>query len=308
MAPVSQFLLLLEIILLVATAYIYWLTRQLLIEQQATPTDLPQSGSKGDSEATAIVKHVTDLLTDVESTVSTVRNDLIRQSAYLQETINRAETTREELEALLDQAKAQHYSSQTEEVTAITPPIKMPKDISIALTLASALNDFGKYLQTSGRSENTINSMLSHVRGFVTWLGGQCCEEIPLRRINPTEIETYFDYLSNQNYQLGTLKRKRTVLRTFIVWLNDLVADEPLNADTEVMMTLPASQDTGLGKLGSNRKKDIFPQCDSAPHHYQQVFALANQGLDQSAIAAKTGLEQEAIRILLTVGPPQLNH
>lgn len=304
----SQFLLLLEIILLVATTYTYWLTRQLVIKQQATVTNLPQSGIKEDSEATTIVKHVADLLAEIESTASTVRNDLIRQSAHLQETIKRAEISREGLEILLDQTKIQHCSPQIEEITGTTPPAKTPNDISTTLNLASALNDFGKYLQTSGRSESTVNSMLSHVRGFVTWLGGQCYEEIPLRRINPVEIETYFDYLSNQNYQPSTLKRKRTVLRTFIVWLNGLVADEPLNADTEVTMKLPVSQDTGLGKSGSNRKKDIFSQFGPGPYHYQQVFTLASQGLDQPAIAAKTGLEQEAIRILLTVGPPQLNH
>ncbi|HRV93946.1 MAG TPA: hypothetical protein P5526_17440, partial [Anaerolineae bacterium] len=37
-------------------------------------------------------------------------------------------------------------------------------------------------------------------------------------------------------------------------------------------------------------------------NRYQAALTLAEQGLDRPAIAAQTGLEQEAIRLLLTMG------
>jgi DNA-binding transcriptional regulator LsrR (DeoR family) len=37
---------------------------------------------------------------------------------------------------------------------------------------------------------------------------------------------------------------------------------------------------------------------------YRTALALHEQGLDQESIAARAGLEQEVVRMLLTLGPP----
>lgn len=311
----QSMLLLLEIILLVATGYAYWMTRRLVTGSDIPPSLTPGQirATEGQPDVIEVTREMADLLAELQSMASTVRSDLIRQSAALQEMLNRAETTIAELHTMLDQADVSITPPGHEEEEMSSAAKAMKQDTPLP-TLAQALVDFGEYLQGTDRSENTITALVGHVRGFVMWLGGQRFDEIQLKRIGVTEIEGYLDYLNSQNYQANTVKRKLAALRLFTNWIDTLL-------DAATRPEIDIQQNTSTLALTNDQKNTeetnrvtsvpTAPQADTLAgiDRYRTVIALANQGLDQPAIAARTGLEQEAIRMLLTVGPlSQIGH
>jgi hypothetical protein len=88
---------------------------------------------------------------------------------------------------------------------------------------------------------------------------------------------------------------------------NDQGASHCSKPDALASVSGQISQGNQQGTRAVNFTNPVFSSQTDLPiggNRYQMVFTLADQGLDQSIIAARTGLEQEAIRMLLTFGGP----
>lgn len=306
----SQLMLLLEIVLLAATAYMYWTTRKLVTELQNNAPDPPQTRYGFEDAVTAreMSQNVTALLAELESTASCAHNDLIRRNAQLQETLKEAEAVRSELHSLLDKSKSPFAPPENKkEVINTSKSSKSPEEASSSLTLAEALINFGNYLQESDRSESTISRLTSDARGFITWLGGQRYENVPLDQIGATEIGSYLDYLRSQDYKPSTIKSKQSALRTFSDWVEIQLSS---NENFQEKATNSKNSDFYVNKRDSDSSPVPSQTSWTNLDRYQAVFTLINQGVDQSVIAARTGLEQEAIRMLLAtrVQPSSIAH
>ncbi len=298
-------LLLVEVILVIATASIYWTTRQLVQDISRSPRQTEQGrGSKGDPTARAnpsaedveIIRDVTDLLAELQSAASAARDDWARQNTSLREMLDRSESIVPELRSLLAQAKAMStlpliHPSAHERSNGNGPQPRGGAESRHRLTLAEAVAAFGKHLEAKGRGERTVTRTVSHVREFATWLGGQRSNEILLSRINAREIEAYLDYLKALDYKPTTIQRKMAALKAFTAWTNDLAN-----------RAQPLCQEDNQSSLTGSARPSLLPtyvDMLSGTERRRTVFALAEQGLDRRTIAARTGLEQEVVRVLL---------
>ena len=296
-------LLFLEIILLAATAYIYWLTRKLAAK--STPVHSQTEGLAEQVSVAEMAQDVAKLMAEMQSVAGNARDDLIQHSTNLQETLSQAESTITELRTLLNQADAlpPEPNKETNGKSAAAPATANG-DFSKPVT--EALIDFGKDLLAGGRSESTVKRTVGHVRGFAIWLGGKRYDQISVRRIENTDVDAYLDYLRNQKYHANTIRRKLIAIRTFTNWIDTRLNPNAVAGENAPGETGPPS--------GPNKKPTVAQipapvQADGFKHKssYQAVFALADQGLAHQDIAAQTGLEQEAVRMLLTVRPPPSN-
>jgi site-specific recombinase XerD len=139
-------------------------------------------------------------------------------------------------------------------------------------------------------------------------LGGQRYDEISLSRIGTTEVETYLNHLK-KNYQPTTVKRKLVAIQAFTNWVDTQLG--PITEAKEDAYTEAKPLSSGVAADKATQSVTSPSQADTliGTNRYQAVFALAEQGLDQPDIATQTGLEQESVRMLLTIGaPPQVNH
>jgi hypothetical protein len=292
-------LLLLEIILLAATAYVYWMTRKLVTNSNdhPAPHHRHQETLEGQADMAKMAQDVTNLMAELQSVASTARNDLIHQSTNLQDTLGRAEKTITELRTLLDQLETSAPVPEQNTGGEYTPPGPV-KNGKMSLTWGEALGNFNEHLHTSDRSKNTVKRILSHVRGFVTWVGGQHYQQVPLSRVDAADVEAYLNHMRNQKYHPNTVKRKLAALRIFTDWANTR-----LNPESDISINPPPNSNhpSSIKESGFTERDPLPSQGDT--NRYQAAFALAEQGLELPKIAARTGLEQETIRTLLTVGP-----
>ncbi|MEW5956490.1 MAG: hypothetical protein AB1801_02115, partial [Chloroflexota bacterium] len=110
----ESMLLFLEIILLVATAAIYWATRRLVAKARTDQADLPFSKKGREQGHTAqMVRDVTELVSELQTVASAAREDLSHQRLGLEKTLAEAETSARELRDLLNQAEILSVSQVT---------------------------------------------------------------------------------------------------------------------------------------------------------------------------------------------------
>jgi hypothetical protein len=314
---VLQYMLLLaEVVMLVAITYMHWRTRKRLSHMHALSKETAlERGSEVKTQLhtppsayeVEMVSSVADLLAELQAAASAVRDDWLRQEASLQEMLERTETATADLAALLEQAatviNSQPVSFEPMECDANDATLsEVYGDASPSLSLADAVVAFGEHLSTTGASQNAIKRTLGHVRDFTAWLGGQRYAELLLSRIDSTDVEAYLDYLKAQDYQPSTIKRKAAALGAFRNWADTLVSgaqpyDEATvhSKDSRLPVVrgeaVPPTWQLSAGMLAGTDRRRI-------------VLDLAGQGLDQRTIAARTGLEQDTVRLVLATEQP----
>jgi hypothetical protein len=267
-------LLFLELLLLAATLTVFWKTRQLLT---AARTQVQPAGASPE-----VAGDIAGLLAEWQSAANAARTDWVRQNALLQEGLHQAEQAAVELRALL--ARADAFAPG-----AVSAPQPFDAPGTASLTLAEAIAAYDDHLKVQGRSRSAADRTLHCVREFAVWWGGQRWERLPLGRIEPADLEAYGDHLQSVNNQPPTVKRKQVTLRAFADWANAL-AGSCLAAPRGSPPADGAGVPNGLPPTPADR--------------YRTALALHEQGLDQESIAARAGLEQEVVRMLLTLGPP----
>lgn len=317
----SQYtLLLLELILVAAAGYFFWSTRKLLAEHSQRLTGMLQPDQM---DAMEMARDVAELLTELQAMAGTVRSDLTMQTVNLQDTLSQAEVTITDLKRLL--AKTEAEVEPTERPKPVHAPLRSqienrPSSLAPARAEAKpvakkkavvdpvrsfgeAVAEYTQYLRRDNRSEATIARLEGHVRELLTWLAGQRYSEAPLSRIDTTEFEAYISYLESQNYRPATLKRKLAALRSFSSWVESALNGEatPKIASEES----PAVNQTSSEPVESGSEAASVSQMNQlvGQSRYQAVLAMADEGVEQSTIAARTGLEQEAIRMMLKMAP-----
>lgn len=273
-----------ELILLVAAVYLFWQARQQL---QRIGT-IERAPGVGDVE---MVRDVADLLAELQAAAGAVRDDWDRQRLDLQGTLDRAGMTVAELRDLLLRAEAAAMpGSGAGEAAPTGAPEpnaagrhahRLPqRDVGPApLTLAAAIVAFEKHLVAGDRSRSTAGRMAGHAREFAAWWGGRRFAELPLAPIEEADLEAYLDHLQGQELQPGTVKRKLVAVEAFRAWIDGAL-------DAPAPVAAPAARPAPV------------------PTRRQAVFALADQGFEPPAIAARIGLEQEAVSMLLAMRPP----
>lgn len=301
--------LLVEIVLLGLTAFFFWRTQK-LARQLRDETRTMVDQNKLDNVRMA--QDVATVLNELQSTAGAIQDDWSYQHADLQKTLVQAKETQTELTELLAKAQtAQQYSSfplsifsaipeepaadknsRVASVTADKPAKKSEAANPLSSrTMAQAIAEFGAYLDVAGRSETTAARAVSYVKGFAVWWGGQRYETVPLDQFDPLETEAYFEFLRGQNHHADTLKRKMNALKMFCSWVEALSAPvAPVSAPVAPVVDLPAVP----------AAEPEAPQQLSRLERRRQVLSLAEQGLDYRTIAARTGLEQESVRMILT--------
>ncbi|MCB0209794.1 MAG: phage integrase N-terminal SAM-like domain-containing protein [Anaerolineae bacterium] len=289
----------LEVIFLVATAYIYWSTRKLIktasLDTSATEITL----GKTQVELSNMTNNLTELLAELQSANNEAHHDLTIRGDNLEQLLTQAEAAITNLQSLIEVAQNIDYPNKgycKNNQTKVSTVVESPATEEIPLTLVQLLNTFKDDLNNADCSHYTITWTTVYTRRFLMWLHGDDWGKLLPSKIEPAKINSYLNYLINQNYQADIIERTKIALSYFIVWIDgwsELPANKQVFKIEPHSANLPAeltSQKNIL--LGTNR--------------YQNVLSLASQGLDGSTIAAQTGLEQEAIRLLLTMETPSL--
>ncbi len=274
-------LLLVEIILVGVTGYLLWMVRRTLTEAQKDAAELiaaAQTKTAGvDPVSLKMAQDVSVLLNDLQRTAGTVQADWVKRRQTMQSTLARAEAIEERLRDLLAQADSAPAPPAVAAATA--PPVA-------EATLADGLQQFRQYLLHAGSPEKTVTRRMGHVTGFAAWWGGHRYEQVSLTRLGAESVEAYLNHLRNRNYQPGTINRKAKAIWAFRNWLNNICL-----AETPVAFILPSAS------AGEPQQPEA-----TVANRRRMVQQLARQGVDHREIAAQTGLEQEAVRILLTIG------
>ena len=260
----QPWLLLVELAVLGATVYFFWMTRQAAQKNRAEITDDVQKMVREYTAAQndAMARDVAALVREMESTAAEMRAQWTRQSIELQDTLRRAEETETKLQSLLAAT-----------VTPAAPAAEALPTASAGETFGNALADFHRHLLDAGRTPDSAGRMVGHVKGFARWWGGQRYERVQLRPIDSAEVEAYHDVLRDEGLKTATIRRKINAVKDFLAWLNARV--QPVSPPTPNITRAPVSD-----------KRSV-------------VQTLAQQGLDVRTIAARAKMEQETVRILL---------
>lgn len=257
----QPWLLLVELAVLGATVYFFWMTR---LAAQKNRAEIEEDVHKMVREYTAaqndaMARDVAALVQEMESTAADMRAQWTRQNVMLQDALRRAGETEAKLQSLLAD-------------TAI-PTAAPAAPISAAETFGDALAAYHRHLLDTGRTPDSAGRMAGHVKGFARWWGGQRYERVQLRPINPAEVEAYSEFLYGDGLKPATVRRKINAVKDFLAWLDERTP--PAASPAPVVSPAPA-----------NDRRSV-------------VKTLAQQGLDIRTIAARAGIEQETVRILL---------
>lgn len=291
--------LFLEIILLGATAYIYWATRRLIITSVPSSVAISNkiTGRETEIEITEMTRNLTGLLAELQVATDTAHQDLTAQKANLQQLLDQAEFAVAKLRPLLDQVEdisrpavaGQEAKPQREIADKVSSIDEM------SLTLAQALVTFRDNLSSYGYSQHTIPWVTAYTRQFLVWSHGDNWVELPLNEIDTVKVNGYINYLKDQNCPADVIERTKIALKSFMRWTDNWLK---ANYKTESQLETSSSHLSYHPILQTNSSFGL--------NRYQAVLTLAEQGLDRPTIAAQTGLEQEAIKLLLTMGLPSL--
>lgn len=278
--------LFIEIVLLAVTAYFCWLTRQMITRHRA------ESKSAGQIE---MMQDVAALLGEWQSAAGAAREESLRQQAGLQESLRQAEKTIAELRFLVAHSETSKVVAQKQ----AGHNLSAEDDLKwLPATMAEAIVNFSNHLRKSNYSQVTIIRTASRAQHFVNWLERWASAQVPVRRIDSGEIETYRRDLTDQPDQADlSIEREITAIKIFAAWINDLCDCHPSPDRVELNGSVPA--------LPLPPQPPISTRQAPSPHgadRYRSVFYLADQGLDPASITAQTGLEREAVRLLLSIG------
>lgn len=304
-------LLLAEIVILGVNIYFFWLIRKYYKDIQTRIFDINLAKdeiqtSPGPTNM-KMAKDVAALLTELQSAAKSVRENWLRQQNAMQTMLSEAQETRADLENLLARVETMPAEPVVAAPAAVIPmaassgpaaSASSGLEVSPSMSLTEAMEKFGESIVENGRSEATANRILSHIRGFAQWWGGHRYEQMRLRRIGTDESEIYFDYLQSQDYQPNTIKRKMNALKAFIGWTNDVLDEE----EEALLPAVPVAASPGDVNPEPANTPAAAPAPQPIADRKTMVLNLAQQGLDQRTIAAKTGMEQEAVRMLLATG------
>ncbi|MCB0191059.1 MAG: hypothetical protein KDJ65_03875 [Anaerolineae bacterium] len=286
----------LEVIFLIATAYLYWSMRKLA--KKSSSATFVNSNETADrktkEELSEMANNLTELLTELQAANNAVHHDLSAQSDNLQQLLAQSEAAATKLRSLIEGAEDISYSDEVHyqnKHTKVNGADKTEMTKVFPRTLAQALNLFKYDLNNSGCSDYTVTWVTVYTRRFLIWWHGDDWHKLPHSRIESTKTDSYLNYLKKQNYQADIVERTKIALSYFSDWTDDCIE-------------MPASKpEPGLEPHSVNLPTQLTSQTSIllGTNRYQNVLSLAEQGLDRPTIAAKTGLEQEAIRLLLTM-------
>lgn len=313
----QSILLPIEFILFAVVAYMYWRTRQLAAEvrvQISSISNVKESEEHTNTTLQAwqveVIHEVANLLTEWQAAANTAREDGFRQQTELQLTLQQAETTVAELRALLAQGMGPSsldvkLPECTVKSTASSPCLQPPASEEPQFETTSRLNTdtwteaievFSEQLQTGGYSQSTISRTLGHIRQFAAWLSGPLYAQLPVRRLELLELASYRCYLETQLTQPHLIERELIAIKTFANWLNPVLGKN--------LRTVIGGTNVQNASLTDALPKSIKVSQAQTVDRYQAVVSLAEQGFEPAAITAETGLEREAIRLLLTMRSP----
>jgi hypothetical protein len=281
-----------EAILAIGIIYLFWITRKQVTELQelkavAADTQQPAAGSMD----VTMIRNLTTLLTEMQSAVASVRADMVREKEALQKVLVEAEDYAAELRVQLAQS---HITDKPRVETSSpmqTPPRVTESNVP-AQSLAASAESFRLELEAEGRSERSVKHTMGILHTFSLWLGGHRHEDLTIQHIGARELEAYFDHLWKQGYAPSTVRRKMSLLRKFLDWVK--IGASRLDETEETVIHPQMALDAN----------DAAQQPDLILHrglvdHRQIVLELAKRGLDPTAISSRTGLEREAVRLLL---------
>ncbi len=298
-------LLLVEFLLLGATAYLYWTTRR-LVENSGAPAPLPQPGwVQNQASVTQMAQDVATLVAELQTVAGDTRTDLLKQRAELQVMLKHAEAVTAELRQLVSQAEAVPAAEPEAEAEAelvwpggliAAPAVEPAEPPLVPLELLYSPAHFGDFLRTSGCGPEVVTLASQHAQEFMIWFTGQFKDDEPApHRIAPHYLDKYAADLATQRVDADTIGRRVIALKAYLNWINNSAP-----ADAIEPVSAPAGDDSAR-----TEREALLGPADAEPpksDRYRTVFSLAEEGLDQLAIAAKTGLEQEAVRMLLMMG------
>ncbi len=313
-------LLFLEIILLGAMAYLYVTTRKTVEESiQGNLATSAQSGkAPGAASVTQMAQEVTHLMEELQTITSDTRADLLKQRDNLQELLGQTEAAATELRLLLNQVEQPEPAAEPAKTSPAFRPWQ-PANMSAAsaapqpdpeadsgplvpLELIYSPSQFGEYLHISGCGPEVVSLATEHAQEFVIWFTNQFDDdEAPPRLIDRRYLEEYQQYMEGQRLGLDTIKRRLIALQAYINWANNIsqLGDAPAAPQPEPD---PETENKQLQAVAILRSPEPPPEkqpVQKETDRYHTVLALAEQGLDQLAIAARTGLEQEAVRMIM---------
>ncbi|RMF05737.1 MAG: hypothetical protein D6768_00695 [Chloroflexi bacterium] len=320
--------LLLSLIILGATAYLYLMTRKMIDDAPtaATAPLPPPAWVQDHASVTKMAQDVAELVTELQAVADVTRHGAHAQRDELQAMLQQVETAATELRSLLARAEALTTApaSAPEPTPISTAPAASsqpaPEDEPLVpLELVYSPSNFGEYLRISGCGHDVVSVAVEHAQEFVIWYTNQFNDQTPPGPIEAQHLEDYLQNMESLGYDPDTIKRRFIALKAYISWVNNILeaeetpvaqsqhqpqpaapptppvddTDTTLQAKTMLLGDADSAQSPAAETAGSaNRPADKF----------SKVFSLADEGLDQLAIAARTGLEQEAVRMLLAMG------
>lgn len=322
-------LLFFEIVLLAAIGYIYWRTRMIATNLQALSSQASFAGDQVENQ-TELMHNMATLITEWEGVADAVRADLNYQQARMGETLEQAEVATTKLQELVRQAETLKGKSSEQQpaiqvmIPGPDPSVSHPVD-STPTTLIEAIKFFSDYLRANHYGQSTITQTINYIQKFAAWLGGQAQVELPLRPIVLAEIELYRRRLEAQHTPTAMVEREVAALKMFANWVNTLDGKICPEIRYPVLPPQPQQLLAGESQDLDHESAEVFlqptpaicqkPETDSlltalpslqSLERYHTVFALAQQGVAPATITAQTGLEREAVRLLLMMGPPSL--
>ena len=313
-------LLFLEITLLVATVYIYWTTRRLVeeAEKNTAVSPPPEPGwVQNQATVTQMAQDVTTLMAELQTVAEAARDDVVQKTAHLQQLIGRADTAIAEIRELMAQLETKATAPEKATAAASQPAAVAEDEPLVPIKLVYSPSYFGEYLRLSGCGKEVVEVATTHAQEFIFWFTNQFENELPTR-IENSHLEDYVRYMEAQRHDLDTIKRRYIALKAYMNWANNI--SQP---DGSAAKPAPAAPIPSPAEIEANHQASAILRSQKAPdktalpaaapkpepeetpsnlERYRTVFALAEQGLDQLAIAARTGLEQEAVRMLLVIG------
>jgi hypothetical protein len=327
-------LLFLEVILLIATAYVYWTTRRLVEESEksaAAVTPPPPGWVQNQADVTQMAQDVTTLMADLQTVAESARDDVVQKTNHLQHLIDQAESAISELHDLIAKIESGAIVAATQEMQAAmvneAALVAEEEDYEPlpSIELVYSPSYFGEYLRLSGCGKDVVDLATAHAQEFIFWFTSQFEDDQLPTRIENRHLEDYARHMEAQKHDLDTIKRRYIALKAYINWANNISqSDEPAPPKAAPVQVMPkptppaeveasqrasamlrsqvTSPKNAAASKPASKTKTEPEESTSNIDRYRAVFALAEQGLDQLAIAARTGLEQEAVRMLLVIG------
>lgn len=319
--------LLLSLIVLGATAYLYVMTRKMIDdapERSESPLP-PPAWVQDHASVTKMAQDVAELVTELQAVADVTRHGAHAQRDELQATLQQVETATTELRSLL--ARAEAFTTALPLAPETTPVSTLPsapnppafqEEVLVPLELVYSPSNFGEYLRISGCGHDVVSVAIEHAQEFVIWYTNQFNDQTPPGPIEAQHLEDYLQNMESLGYDPDTIKRRFIALKAYISWVNNILEAEDAPAAQSqpqprtAVSPAPPVDDTDttlqaktmlLGDTKSAQPPAADIEDANRPaEKFSRVFSLADEGLDQLAIAARTGLEQEAVRMLLAMG------